>query len=211
MRVIRPEATTANIRALRDAWQLWLSQAQALEALGDGFATAAFHAAFAGEVAWLAATHLREWSRDPAHYILVVGVDPGGEVLGINTAYWVEDEQSWYMAVGATRPIDQPGYPSSDQVRGIGLEIVGAMVAVMNETVCAPVTLEPLDDAARAFWSRRGFHDDAGAEMRMSCPESRELALRLAHSERDDPTRGDFAAFTDPKLLRLFKLHGFRH
>jgi hypothetical protein len=108
----------------------------------------------------------------------------------------VPKEQVWYMAVGTTRPLDQPGYPNPDQIRGIGLELVGALVALMNQQVCAPVTLEPLDAAARRFWASRGFHD-AGEEMRMTCPESRTLEARLAHSQHDDPAQGDAPFFAD--------------
>jgi hypothetical protein len=200
MRVLRPKYALQNVRELAATYQLWRRQAKAIE---HSHPDAAFHAQFAAEVARIAAERLLDFSEQPRH-LLVVGVDDSdaalawANVLGINTAYWVPDEQVWYMAVGTTRPVDQPGYPNPDQVRGIGLELVGALVALMNQDVCAPVTLEPLDAGARRFWAARGFHD-AGEEMRMTCPESRTLQATLAHSDHDDPQRGDAPFFTDRK------------
>jgi len=190
--VLQPDYSPANQALLATTYHRWKSQASAIE---GGHPEAAFRAHFAAEVAWVAARELRNFQNQPRH-LLVVAVDEVSEVLGINTAYWVEAEQAWYLAVGTTRPVDQPGYPNPDQVRGIGLEVLGALVALMNEIVCAPVTLEPLDDAARRFWAARGFHDE-GLEMRMSCPESQVLASHLAHSERDDPGAGDAPFFTE--------------
>jgi hypothetical protein len=199
LRVIRPDYSLPNQYQLVAAYRLWRAQSQALEMTKPD---AAFHAGFAAEVAWIAARELRLFAGEPRH-LLVVGVNEAEEVLGLNTAYWVEDEQVWYMAIGSTRPVDQPGYPNPDQVRGIGLEVVGALVEVMNGIVCAPVTLEPLDAAARRFWQARGFHDAAGGEMRMTCPESRALAARLAHSQHDDPSRGDAPFFIDRRAAVL--------
>ncbi len=196
--VVQPEYSLDTVRLLSTTSYRWRMQAFAIERVDPA---AALHAHFAAEVAWVAASELRQFTSDPQHYLLVVGLDQAQEVLGINTAYWVPDEQVWYMAVGTTRPVDQPGYPNPDQVRGIGLEIVGALVKLMNARVCAPVTLEPLDAQARRFWLARGFHDQ-GKELRMSCPESRQLEQRLSHSQRDDPALGDLAAFTDARYIR---------
>lgn len=200
IRVLRPDFTIENVRVLRATYDLWRSQAVAVASIDP---KAAFHANFASEVAWLVATHLREWddASDPHHYLIVVGVDDEGTVLGINTAYFVPEEGVWYMAVGTTRPLDQPGYPNPDQVRGIGLELVGALVGLMNEILCAPVTLEPLDEAAHRFWLSRGFHDIPGSdEMAMSCPESQELGRRLAAAPPDCPDQGDCTSTAGKKL-----------
>lgn len=200
MTVYRPDLTIDNLRLLASTYRAWRDQAAAIEATAPD---AAFHAQFAAEVAWLAGSHLREWddASDPHHYLIVVGVDDDtDEVLGINTAYFVPEEGVWYMAVGTTRPVDQPGYPNPDQVRGIGSEIIGAMVAEMNAIVCVPVTLEPLDEAAHRFWAARGFHDVGGDEMAMSCPESQELERRLAAAPPDCPDQGDCTATAGKKL-----------
>lgn len=197
IRVLRPAYSLSNVRELAFTYQEWRRQALAIE---HTYPDAAFHAAFAAEVARIAAERLQDFADQPRH-LLVVAVDDAGEVMGINTAYWVPEEQVWYLAVGTTRPVDQPGYPNPDQVRGIGSEVIGALVALMNAEVCAPVTLEPLDADARRFWAARGFHG-AGEEMRMTCPESRTLEMHLAHSERDDPGRGDAPFFTDAGARR---------
>src|SRR5258708_4149496 len=196
--VVQPEYSLDTVRLLSTTSYRWRMQAFAIERVDPA---AALHAHFAAEVAWVAASELRQFTSDPQHYLLVVGLDQAQEVLGINTAYWVPDEQVWYMAVGTTRPVDQPGYPNPDQVRGIGLEIVGALVKLMNARVCAPVTLEPLDAQARRFCLARGFHAQ-GKELRMSRRAPRRLEQRLSPSPRGDPAPGGLAAFPDAPDLR---------
>jgi hypothetical protein len=207
IRVLRPDYSLDNVHQLVSTYHLWRQQAASVDTQHP---EAGMHAAFAAEVAWIAARELGRFSTQPRH-LLVVAVDDEDQVLGINTAYWVPEEQAWYMAVGTTRPLDQPGYPNPDQVRGIGLEVVGALVKLMNAEVCAPVTLEPLDAASQRFWAARGFHEQARGfpdrrpeEMVMTCPESRVLEEKLQASERDDPARGDAPFFAERRRLSRY-------
>ena len=214
VRLLRPDYSAANQTELVRTWLRWRTQAKALEA---SHPDAAIHAAFASEVAWLAALRLRAFADEPREILIVAVGDVGDEVLGLNTAYWVPDEQAWYMAVGTTRPADQPGNPNPDQVRGIGSAVVGALVGEMNAIVCAPVTLKPLDEEAHRFWAARGFHDVSvpGGEMAMTCPESRELQRRLAGAPPDCPDQGDCTATDEsrrvPRPPRRARTRAQRH
>jgi hypothetical protein len=202
MQVVQPDYTLGNVQALADTSRLWRQQAAEVFTRPQQH----LHAQFAADVAWVAATNLRQYPPSNRDGLILVAETEDGVVLGLNLARWDPAANAWYLALQTTRPVDQPGYPNQDKVKGIGSELLGAQVAELVARDCTTLEMEPLDDEARAYWQRQGFSPSVDDELRMSCPDARQLAMRLAGSPHDDPTAGDLPLTADRMLLRPIAL-----
>jgi hypothetical protein len=186
--VTKVDRTPANIAELRKTSEKWLKQARAIPARGqpEQLRQARMRAVFASDVAFIAARALTD-NRSR----VVVALDPAGDVLGIADV-WREPTGTWNYAFQTTRPHDQPGWPAGDegQVRGIGAEVTGATLALMNSEVCGDVILHCLDAAACRHWHGVGFVGP-DPNLKMTCPQATLAAQRYANTPHEDPSKGE--------------------
>ena len=196
--ILRMAPTAENVQELKQTEALWKSQASA-ELQRQPAGSTAMHAYFAADVAFLAAADVRSCSAMPTCFPLAAVGD--GAVLGLHLSRWDNLKDVWYIGLQVTRPMDQPGWPNSDRIRGVGTELLGAALAEMNKQTCARVELDALDEEAKRFWTARGFHNTV-EPLWMSCPESQALAAKLAHTDREDPNLGDEPFAADRSRLR---------
>ena len=177
--VVEPEASTENIRALREVSDRWHKDAIAItEGRAQG------RAFFAASVAFEAADKLQT----PSCCVLVARDQATGEVLGVGT--YRPNQGPWHLDNLTVSPANQPGGEGRDQIRGIGTLMVGEIAEDVASRMCSELRLFALDREAEEFWRNRGFHNTI-APLRLSCPEVRDLARELASSHPDRPDEGD--------------------
>ncbi len=206
MAVTAPSATPANVRLLRQTSHVWLRQARSIQGSEP---EAARHAYFASDVAFLAAADLGQ----PNLYVLVaqdepgVAADaPGGTLHGITIYRWGQDDV-WHLDYQTTRPHDQPNWPDTDKVKGVGTLLLQAAAKEMAKNNCTTVELETLDESAERFWRARGF---SGTEepLKLTCPQLQGLAAKLRIQPHDDPAPGEWVAAGEKKKLAAVTVGG---
>jgi len=189
MEVVQADDTTENVRQFRFASASWLQQARRARARDIDVQP---HAYFAADVAFLAAANLG----DPDHYCLVAQDLPGAAkpqtIHGITLYRWDPRRKVWHLDFQTVRPHDQPGFPVTDQVRGVGTLLLQAAAKEMATADCTTVELETLDVAAERFWRARGF-EGTEEPLKLQCPRLKELAAML-ESAPVDPEAGTWVA-----------------
>lgn len=195
LRVVRPEPTVQNVALLRRTSNEWKAIYKALPKAERNRTTPhAYRTLFASDVAYIAARELT----NPAYRVLVGEDALSGQVLGITAV--VRSPQGWSYAFQTTRPQDQPGHPGGDQFRGIGAELTGATLQLMNEEACGDVVLHCLDHQACLHWRNVGFQGP-DPNLRMTCSQAELAAQRYAHTPHEDPARGEEFSAGDPVWL----------
>ncbi len=86
----------------------------------------------------------------------LVAQAPDGRVLG-GTVYFVGGPGEGTIALQAIDPTELPGAPGAGQFRGIGTALIAAVSRDLLARGVTTLSLHPLDEAADAFWRRRGF------------------------------------------------------
>lgn len=177
--VVEPDQSQANRRELLAAEQVWARQTRTL--LDGGHMDAARRAKFASDVLFLAAQSLLV--EHPADAHVLVAQENDGTVRG---AIFFALDDVWELDLLTTDPPNQGGNPNPDRIKGIGGALLGSAADMMVQRACSTVELEPLDDAARSFWTAQGFRDFGRPPyLRVGCPELQAIACRL-EAEGDD-------------------------
>ncbi|MGH7611282.1 MAG: GNAT family N-acetyltransferase [Candidatus Dormibacteria bacterium] len=206
MAITAPSNVPANVRLLRQTSHVWLRQARSVASSDP---EAARHAYFASDVAFLAASDLGE----PNVHVLVAQDEPGvaaeavgGTIHGITIYRWGQDDV-WHLDYQTTRPHDQPFWPSTDKVKGVGTLLLQAAAKEMAKNNCTTVELETLDESAERFWRARGF---TGTEepLQLTCSQLQGLAANLRIRPHDDPAPGEWVAAGQKKKLADVSMAG---
>lgn len=179
--VIDPDHTPANRAELLRTEKEWGQQAIALSHQGQY--DAARRAKAAADWLFLAAAAMTQ-PRDREHLALIAQ-ETSGVIRGL--CLFRLDRQNWELDLFSVDPPDQRGNPNPDPIRGIGPVLLGEVARYMEETLCATVYLEPLDDEALHYWISRGFTPAPGrpGHYAMPCGSLRALADRCGHAPGD--------------------------
>jgi hypothetical protein len=111
----------------------------------------------------------------------VVAIDPDGDILGtliymihgpgtmkvgplmMSGTYQTNFAPVAFINLLAIDPVNVPGSPFTVQLRGVGTALVAAAAQRVLKQGIEYIYLHPLDDAAQAFWVRRGFRLVSGS------------------------------------------------
>lgn len=175
--ILEPAASAANRSSLLASEKIWKREADQ-QPLGQRR-----RAEFAADVAYIAATSLLELPPD-SH--VIAAQDETGMLRGLSIFHYDPGKQAWHLGLHTVGPRDQGGATNDCPLRGVGSEMLGADAALMAARTCTTVELTPLDDKARAFWTRRGFSPRGPTDMTLTCPGLQTLVATYAHSPTDD-------------------------
>ncbi len=191
--ILHPAFTEDNKESLSLTSRIWQREARQIQAVAPEASRRAY---FASDVAFLASVNLDECC-------VLCAQDQFERILGVMMYAFGKQDQRWHLDFLTAWPDNQPGYPYGDPIRGVGMELLGAGVADMTSKNCTTIDLETLDSEAERFWRARGWHNST-EPLHLTCPEARDLAVRLAHTEKEDPEKEwMFAGRKD----RLRKVH----
>jgi len=152
-RLIIPEKTPANLAIIATSSKQWQATVERFRRLADAGRIpimVAKRATFVEE----ALAHSAETLRVGGCCVLVCQADDG-RILGV-TEYVLAPPIA-YLNIQATDPEQLAGSPGVAQLRGIGTALVAAASRDFLSKRVETVYVHPLDDAAAAWWYRRGF------------------------------------------------------
>lgn len=113
-------------------------------------------------------------------------------VLGVMTYHQLTHPVgAWSVGLLAIEPFNQAGTPGKNQLRGVGTGMVAALARAIIGRGGTSLTLSPLDDAAEAFWKRRGFHSCNGTKLCLSSPDEIRRLVQVCDELPDCPADGD--------------------
>ena len=190
--IVTPANTPENQKTLADLSRIWQRMARRVQA---DYPDQARRAYFASDVAYLAAANLDECC-------VLIAQDQLDRILGIIMYAYSDHDQRWHLDFLTAWPQNQPGWPGADPVRGVGMELLGEAVADMTSRQCTTIDLETLDREAEAFWRARGWHNTT-EPLHLTCQEAQGLAVRLAHTEKEDPEREWVFAGRQARIRRV--------
>ncbi|HUZ01594.1 MAG TPA: hypothetical protein VMU89_14695 [Thermomicrobiaceae bacterium] len=176
--IIEPAPTAANRSSLLASEKAWKYEA------GSQPVEQRRRAEFAADVAYIAAGTIQAQRPPDSH--VIAAQDETGALRGLSIFHYDPGKQNWHLGLHTVGPRDQGGADNDCPLRGVGSEMLGADADVMATRICTTVTLTPLDDKARAFWTRRGFAPTGPSDLSLSCPGLQALRATYAHSPTDD-------------------------
>ena len=184
--IIAADPTPANAALLTRIGLLWLDQSEAADSFLGPKSDEAYRAYFASTAAFLAADR----TTNNKCCVLVAQDERTDEVVGV--AVYTPGPGDWYINDFTVSPRNQPDFPARVQLRGVGSFMLGEIAEdVDRQPTCTSLSLLPLDEAAEAFWTSRGFHRaDPRDELRMTCEEVDEIAERNRQAGDDCPDAG---------------------
>jgi len=176
--VLEPAPTGANRSSLLASEKAWKYEA------GSQPVEQRRRAEFAADVAYIAAGTIQAQRPPDSH--VIAAQDETGALRGLSIFHYDPGKSAWHLGLHTVGPRDQGGADNDCPLRGVGSEMLGADADVMTSRICTTVTLTPLDDKARAFWTRRGFTPNGVSDLTLSCPGLQALRATYAHTPNDD-------------------------